>query len=60
MRICRCSGLGIFCVKEKKERKGRNPAADEDKLFQFDFTLRSMMASSGQTSWQQKHLMHFE
>jgi integration host factor subunit alpha len=24
------SGFGKFCVKEKRERKGRNPATDED------------------------------
>jgi integration host factor subunit alpha len=24
------SGFGKFCVKEKNERKGRNPATDED------------------------------
>ena len=24
------SGFGKFCVKEKKQRKGRNPATDED------------------------------
>ena len=24
------SGFGKFCVKDKKERKGRNPATDED------------------------------
>jgi integration host factor subunit alpha len=24
------SGFGKFCVKEKKERKGRNPATGED------------------------------
>ncbi|MBC2712326.1 MAG: integration host factor subunit alpha [Desulfosarcina sp.] len=26
------SGFGKFCVKEKKERKGRNPATGEDKI----------------------------
>ena len=26
------SGFGKFCVKEKAERKGRNPATDEDKM----------------------------
>jgi len=26
------SGFGKFCVKEKKERKGRNPATGEDLL----------------------------
>jgi hypothetical protein len=32
---------------------------EDSRSFQFNFTLRNMMASSGQTSWQQKHLMHF-
>ena len=27
------SGFGKFCVKEKKERKGRNPATGEDHMF---------------------------
>lgn len=26
------SGFGKFCVKDKKERKGRNPATGEDKI----------------------------
>jgi integration host factor subunit alpha len=26
------SGFGKFCVKEKRERKGRNPATDEDMI----------------------------
>ena len=26
------SGFGRFCVKEKKERKGRNPASGEDMM----------------------------
>ena len=26
------SGFGKFCVNEKKERKGRNPATGEDKI----------------------------
>ena len=26
------SGLGKFCVKEKKERRGRNPATGEDMI----------------------------
>ena len=26
------SGFGKFCVKEKKERKGRNPATGEDMM----------------------------
>ncbi len=26
------SGFGKFCVKEKSERKGRNPATDEDMM----------------------------
>ena len=26
------SGFGKFCVKEKKPRKGRNPATDEDMM----------------------------
>ncbi len=26
------SGFGKFCVKEKKERKGRNPATEEDMI----------------------------
>jgi integration host factor subunit alpha len=26
------SGFGKFCVKEKAERKGRNPASGEDKI----------------------------
>ncbi len=26
------SGFGKFCVKEKRERRGRNPATDEDMM----------------------------
>ena len=26
------SGFGKFCVKDKKDRKGRNPATDEDAI----------------------------
>jgi integration host factor subunit alpha len=26
------SGFGKFCVKEKRQRKGRNPATDEDMM----------------------------
>ena len=26
------SGFGKFCVKDKKERRGRNPATDEDMM----------------------------
>lgn len=26
------SGFGKFCIKDKKERKGRNPATGEDKI----------------------------
>ena len=28
------SGFGKFCVKEKKERKGRNPATGEDMMLE--------------------------
>ena len=28
------SGFGKFCVKEKKERKGRNPATGEDRILE--------------------------
>jgi integration host factor subunit alpha len=28
------SGFGKFCVKEKKERKGRNPATGEDMILE--------------------------
>jgi len=41
------------------ERQGTGISV-ESFIILIYFTLRSMMASSGQTSWQQKHLMHFE
>jgi integration host factor subunit alpha len=28
------TGFGKFCVKEKKERRGRNPATDEDLMLE--------------------------
>jgi len=45
------SGFGKFCVKEKKERKGRNPATGEDLMlnprkvvtFKCSGKLRSMV-----------------
>ena len=45
------SNFGKFCIKEKKERKGRNPATGEDMMlrprrvvvFKVSGTLREMM-----------------
>ncbi len=49
------------CLNIWKERSINSRFSGESSIsFQFNFTLRNMMASSGQTSWQQKHLMHFE
>ena len=49
------SGFGKFCVKEKKERKGRNPATGEDMMlgarrvvtFQWSGKLRDQINDGG-------------
>jgi hypothetical protein len=38
----------------------RGGAFKKKKTIYFSFTVPSSMAFSGQTSWQQKHRMHFE